>query len=259
MATFLFNEIIFGPVTSRRLGASLGINLLPNTSKLCNYNCIYCECGWTPSASLMNGNLHKRTKVSKALQEKLHQLRQSGRLIDTITFAGNGEPTIHPDFAGIIDDTITIRDKYFPDARIAVLSNSSMVYKPDIFNALLRVDDNILKLDSAFAETNVLMNQPKSEFKIDQIIENMRKFDGRFILQTMFLKGRYQSKSFDNTSEKELLAWRNVVNQVKPRMVMIYTIARDTPHYDLTRIPAEKLNEIAELIKSDGYKVQVSS
>lgn len=258
MSTFLFDQIIFGPVKSRRLGHSLGVNLLPNNSKLCNYNCIYCECGWTPDAKSDKPKLHARHQVSSALKTKLADFKIKNSPIDSITFAGNGEPTIHPDFPGIIDDTIEIRNSYFPEARIAVLSNSSRIHKPEIFEALMKVDDNILKLDSAIPNTNQLMNQPKGEFDIDRIVEHMIKFESKFILQTMFLKGNYQGQGFDNTSDTEIQAWIELIKKVKPRMVMIYTIARDTAHNDLEKIPLEKLNEIARLIEEEGFKVQVS-
>lgn len=258
MSTFLFDQIIFGPVQSRRLGHSLGINLLPNNAKLCNYNCIYCECGWTPDLKNESPRLHARHEVSVALKNKLEDFSKNSKPIDSITFAGNGEPTIHPDFPGIIDDTIELRDLYFPKARIAVLSNSSRIHKPKVFNALLKVDDNILKLDSAITETNLLMNQPKGWFNINQLVEHMIKFERKFILQTMFLKGNFQGKSFDNTSETEIQAWIKLVKKVKPRMVMIYTIARDTAHNNLEKISLDKLNQIAERVEQAGFEVQVS-
>ncbi len=258
MATFLFDKIIFGPIKSRRLGSSLGVNLLPNHSKLCNYNCIYCECGWTKDHPATDNKFHSRDEVSLLLEAKLKDMNQSGQELDVITFAGNGEPTMHPNFHEIIDDTIALRNAHYPSAKIAVLSNASMIAKASVREALDKIDDNILKLDSAIEATNIIMNQPRFKFNIVKLIDNLKAFNGNFILQTMFLKGNYNSQSFDNTTEKEISAWIDVVRELSPKMVMIYTIARDTPHNDLVKIEIDQLNSIAIRVRSLGIEVQVS-
>ncbi len=259
MATFLFDKIIFGPVKSRRLGVSLGINLLPTESKLCNFNCIYCECGWTPGKENRNVYFHERKLVAQKLEEKLLEMQQDNMPPDVITYAGNGEPTMHPDFEGIIDDTIRIRNKYFPKARVAVLSNATRLHKDSVRRALNRVDDNILKLDSAILETVQLMNMPLGKYQIDRLIEQMQTFKGNLIIQTMFLRGEYKGQKIDNTTEYEISAWIKALHQINPKQVMIYTIARDTPLSSLEKLSLDELNIIKARLEKEGFNVQVSA
>ena len=200
MATFLFDKIVFGPVRSRRLGVSLGINLLPATRKVCNFNCIYCECGWTSNINIKKEPLPKRKEVYEALELKLTSMKQKHQHPDVITYAGNGEPTLHPEFSGIIDDSISLRDRYFPDAKIAVLSNSTNITKPEIRKALMKVDSNILKLDSAFDLTVKIHNQPRVNVKVDELIEDLKGFNSQLIIQTLFVRGKFQGK-VDHRSE----------------------------------------------------------
>jgi wyosine [tRNA(Phe)-imidazoG37] synthetase (radical SAM superfamily) len=259
MATFLFDKIIFGPVKSRRLGVSLGINLLPETSKICNFNCIYCECGWSPFIN--EGNLHfpARRDVYKALDAKLAEMKKNNQHPDAITYAGNGEPTLHPDFPGIIHDSILLRNSYFPDARIAVLSNSTTITNPLIKEALLKVDMNILKLDSAFDLTVRKHNQPRVNVKVEELIEELKKFNGKLIIQTLFLRGSRNGYAIDNTTPEEINAWLKAIKKIQPSEVMIYTISRDTPEgEDLIRVPVEELKQIASKVKKLGIKTQVS-
>ncbi|MGV8092227.1 MAG: radical SAM protein [Mangrovibacterium sp.] len=258
MSTFLFDKIIFGPVKSRRLGVSLGINLLPADSKVCSFNCIYCECGWTPRKREKKAELPARTTVAQKLEEQLQSMKKAGKLPDVITFAGNGEPTLHPEFAGIIDDTIMLRNKLAPDCRVAVLSNSSMIDREPVFQALLKVDDNILKLDSAIRETVELLDCPMGNFHLDQIIRQLARFGQHAIIQTMFVRGMYKDLYIDNTTEKELTAWIEAIKTIGPRQVMIYTIARDTPTEGLVKVPLKELNRIAGLVHAAGFDVQVS-
>ena len=200
MSTFLFDRIIFGPVKSRRLGVSLGINLLPATRKMCNFNCIYCECGWTTDKTADKSALPKRDEIYRALERKLSEMKSKKSAPDVITFAGNGEPTLHPDFPAIVDDTIELRNRYFPEARIAVLSNSTTITIPSVKEALLKVDQNILKLDSGFDLTVRVHNQPRVNVKVAELIGNLRKFNGQLIIQTLFLRGTHNGKSIDNTT-----------------------------------------------------------
>ncbi len=259
MGTFLFDKIIFGPVKSRRLGISLGINLLPIDSKLCNFNCIYCECGWTPGKKELKSDWHPRKIVKQKLDEVLSEMKTENKALDVITYAGNGEPTMHPEFAEIIEDTIVLRDKYFPDARIAVLSNATQIHKPKIVDALKKVEDNILKLDSAFPETVKLLNNPQGYYRIENVVENMKSFKGKFIMQTMFVKGEYEGKTVDNTTDEEFNAWLELVKETNPQMIMIYTIARDTPSPDLIKVSYEELEQISNKLENEGFKVQISA
>jgi wyosine [tRNA(Phe)-imidazoG37] synthetase (radical SAM superfamily) len=259
MPTFLFDKIIFGPVKSRRLGVSLGINLLPSTRKLCNFNCIYCECGWTIDSKDEKGYLPRRDEIYMALEKKLSEMKEKNQSPDVITFAGNGEPTLHPDFPGIIDDSIDLRNKYFPGARIAVLSNSTTITIPHIKEALLKVDQNILKLDSGFDLTVTVHNQPRVNIKVAELIENLSRFNGQLIIQTLFLRGTFKGKVIDNTTPEEIETWLKAIEMIKPCEVMIYTISRDTPEGgQLSKVPLGELKHIAGLVKQLGIKASVS-
>lgn len=258
MGTFLFGEMIFGPIHSRRLGASLGINLMPTNSKLCNFNCIYCECGWTPDRQPMNTKLPTRDEIKNRLNGKLAEMKVNGESLDAITFAGNGEPTIHPDFPGVIDDTIEARNKFFPEAKISVLSNSTTLDKLPVFSALAKIKYNILKLDSAIESTFKAINLPNIGISSSDVIENLIKFNGDVIVQTMFLKGEYEGQIIDNTTIEEVSAWLEALSKIKPKQVMIYSIARDTPAQGLEKIAKEKLEEIAAKVKDLGFDVTVS-
>ena len=258
MSTFLFDQIIFGPVKSRRLGVSLGVNLLPTDSKVCSFNCIYCECGWTPKKREQKAVLPTREIVRKKMEEKLTEMVESNELPDIITFAGNGEPTLHPDFEGIIDDTIELRDRLTPNARIAVLSNATRLHKASVIRALLKVEDNIQKLDSAFEETIQRIDCPVSNFKLENVVENLKLFKGKVIIQTLFLRGSFDGEIIDNTTEEELAEWLKLVTEIKPSQVMIYTIDRDTPASGLEKVKIDELQKIAYRVRAVGFDVQVS-
>jgi wyosine [tRNA(Phe)-imidazoG37] synthetase (radical SAM superfamily) len=259
MATFLFDKIIFGPVRSRRLGVSLGINLLPTKRKICNFNCIYCECGWTRDIEKAISHLPGREEVYNALDSKLSELIKKNIIPDVITYAGNGEPTLHPDFPGIIDDSIILRDKYFKKTRIAVLSNATTISNPLIKSALLKVDQNILKLDSAFDSTIKIHNQPRVNVNVEELINNLIGFDGKLIIQTLFLRGIHNGKVVDNTTRVEIREWLKAIERIKPSEVMIYTISRDTPEgARLNKVPLNELKGIAALVESIGIRTQVS-
>jgi wyosine [tRNA(Phe)-imidazoG37] synthetase (radical SAM superfamily) len=259
MATFLFDDIIFGPVKSRRLGVSLGINLLPVKRKICNFDCIYCECGWTSDLDKAVSNLPSRKEVYEALDRKLSEMKEKNQPPDVITYAGNGEPTLHPDFPGIIDDSITLRDKHFPNARIAVLSNATTISRKLIKEALLKVDMNILKLDSAIDSTIKIHNQPRIDVNAEELIKNLISFEGKLIIQTLFLRGSYNGSVIDNTTEEELKTWLKAIERIKPQEVMIYTISRDTPTGgQLSKVPLSELKSIAATVEKMGIKTQVS-
>jgi len=258
MSTFLFDQIIFGPIKSRRLGISLGVNLLPTDSKVCSFDCIYCECGWNPKKREKKAVLPSRIEVCQKMEAKLSQMVLAGELPDVITFAGNGEPTLHPEFEGIMDDTIELRNRLTPQARIAVLSNATMLHKPGVIRALLKVEDNIQKLDSAFEETIRRIDCPASNFRLDDVVENLKSFNGRVIIQTMFLRGIHKGQIIDNTTSEELTAWLKLIAEIKPSQVMIYTIDRDTPAEGLEKVKLEELQRIGEKVSEIGLSVQVS-
>jgi len=259
MSTFLFDSIVFGPVKSRRLGVSLGINLLPLNRKFCNFNCIYCECGWTSEGSTDNSPLPPRTEVYRALENKLAEMKIRGLAPEVITFAGNGEPTLHPEFPGIVDDSIELRNRYFPEAIIAVLSNSPRITVPEIRETLLKVDQNILKLDSGFDLTVRIHNQPRVNVKVTELIADLKNFNGQLIIQTLFLRGSRNGVTIDNTTPEEIEAWLKALVMIKPAEVMIYTISRDTPEGNtLEKVPLADLNRIAEQVRKLGIKTIVS-
>jgi wyosine [tRNA(Phe)-imidazoG37] synthetase (radical SAM superfamily) len=257
MAGFLFHDIIFGPVRSRRLGLSLGINLLPSHRKHCSFNCIYCECGWTPVPSDQMLLFPDRKLVSMFLEQRLKEMVEEDYLPDALTFAGNGEPTLHPEFPGIVDDTITLRDKYTPAAKVTVLSNASMIHDPKIFQSLLKLDNNILKLDAGSERMFRLMNKPVLSVNFYDLIRNLKKFEGKVIIQSMFLRGYFKDQLVDNTTEVEVDEWLKQVIEINPKLVMIYPIARATPVHSLEKIPLYELEEIAKKVRDAGLKVQV--
>lgn len=258
MSTSLFNDIIFGPVHSRRLGLSLGVNLLPTAAKLCNFDCIYCECGWNAQHRGAR-RFNAREDVSRLLAEQLERMVAAGTPPDVITFAGNGEPTMHPDFEAIIDDTLALRDRLCPSAKVSVLSNATMIGRESVRRALLRVDNNILKLDSAFDGTVRLMNGPQqAEYGVERTIEAMRLFEGRMILQTMFLRGRVGDRTIDNTTDVEVEAWLDAVKRIAPQRVMVYTIDRDTPLDTLEKVPVGELRRIAARVEALGIGCSVA-
>lgn len=258
MSTILFNEIVFGPVHSRRMGTSLGINLLPYDGKLCSFDCMYCECGFNKDFRTRTG-LPDRKEVKAALEDKLSFLKSEGSTLDVITFAGNGEPTMHPKFKEIIEDTIELRNQYYPETEISVLSNGMHLKNPGVFEALMKVEKAVLKLDSAFDETVRLIDRPNSpDYSVSRQIELYKKFKGNFILQTMFLKGEFEGKFIDNTSEAEVSAWLELLKAIKPKGVMIYTIDRETPAEGLKKAPYELLQKIASRVEELGIRTNVA-
>lgn len=250
----LFDSIIYGPIHSRRLGVSLGINLMPTTAKLCTFDCVYCECGWNQPVS--HPSLPTRADVRAALES---QLSAAIEPIDVITFSGNGEPTLHPDFLGIIQDTCALRDQYCPKAKVSVLSNSTQLGRTDVIEALRLCDNRILKLDSAIDATMRLIDKPvNAQLTVKQIAQWLSIFDGDFTLQTCFLRGEYQGQTIDNTTPEELTAWYKMVDYLHPKQVMIYVIDRVTPLETLEKIPAETMEKIAIPLREKGINVIVS-
>lgn len=256
MPTKLYDDIIFGPVRSRRLGLSLGVNLLPLDCKLCSFNCIYCECGWTEKGH--KATFNKREDVARLLADKLFEMVNADNAPDVITFAGNGEPTMHPDFEGIIDDTIALRDRLCPSAKVSVLSNATQIGREDVRRALLRVDNNILKLDSAFDDTVRLVNMPAGNYTVARTVELMKLFEGRLIVQTMFLRGTCDGRAIDNTTESEVSAWLRLVREIAPRSVMVYSLDRDTPCPTLEKVPRAELEAIARRVEAAGIPCSVA-
>lgn len=252
MSTVIYPSPIFGPVHSRRLGISLGINLMPADGKVCTFDCIYCECGFNADH---RPRLKRPTReeVAAALERKLKEMQADGQLPDVLTFAGNGEPTAHPQFAGIIDDTIRLRNAYCPEAKVSVLSNATMAMRPEVHKALERVDNNILKLDTVSQEYINKVNRPTYPiYDVREIIETIRSFNGHAIVQTMFMRGTMDGQDVDNTGEEYVAPWLETIKYIAPRQVMIYTIDRETPDHDLKKASPETLNAIRDRVMAMG-------
>lgn len=256
-ATSLHASPIFGPVHSRRLGLSLGINLLPGDGKRCTFDCLYCECGLN-SERKTTSPLPSRQDVRIALEKELTDLSENGRKLDVITFAGNGEPTLHPDFPLIVDDVITLRNRYFPKARISVLSNATQILRPKVFEALNRVDNNILKLDTTDPEFIKLICRPAANYSVETIVDRLCEFKGHVVIQTMFLKGTVGGRHVDNTTTHYVAPWIETLRKINPEMIMIYTIDRPTPDTTLKKATPAELDSIASKLKECGFKVSVS-
>ncbi|MDR1591971.1 MAG: radical SAM protein [Prevotellaceae bacterium] len=252
----LFDEIIFGPITSRRLGQSLGINLLPTNGKVCTFDCIYCECGF----NFRNPEAHmpSRNQVKEAMQKRFDALAAQGATIDSITFAGNGEPTVHPDFETIIDDTIALRNSLFPQAKISVLSNATCSGREKVFRALNRVDNAILKLDSGIEASVRLINQPCGAFSLDETVRNMCRYRNNLIIQTLFFSGEYGGHYVDNTTTEEVEAWLQLIAVIRPQEVMLYSLDRPAPAQNLKKASLDTLKAIAGKVEALGIATQVN-
>ena len=253
MSTIIYPSPIFGPVQSRRLGISLGINLLPPDGKVCSFDCIYCECGFNEDHRPQLP-LPTREEVAAALERKLQQMQEDGQMPDVLTFAGNGEPTCHPHFAEIIDDTIRLRDQYCPQAKVSVLSNSTMIHRQAVHDALMRVDNNILKLDTVDIDFIRQVDHPNGTYDVNAIMERMKAFDGHIIIQTMFLKG----PGIDNTTDHYVAPWLEAVKAINPQQVMIYTIDRETPDLSLRKATHEELDSIRDRVIAAGINCTAS-
>lgn len=245
-------ETVFGPIHSRRLGTSLGINILPEKGKACNFDCIYCECGWNRDGR-SDTTLPTPAKVRGALEDKLSQMMLAGEHIDSITFSGDGESTIHPDFPRIIDDTLALRDIFYPKAKVSVLSNAARVHVPEVFEALKRVDNAIMKIDAPTDDLISRVNKPASGYSLARVIEGLKQFEGDFVLQTMFLK----SPDFDSSSPEVLNGWMDIVRILRPRQIMVYTIARPTPQLGLEKFSEEQMHSLVQPLLAEGFDVRV--
>lgn len=258
MSTIIYPSPIFGPIHSRRLGISLGVNLQPGDGKACTFDCIYCECGLNADF-IPKQKRPSRTAVAEALEERLRAMQQEGVTPDVLTFAGNGEPTAHPDFLGIIEDTVRIRDKYFPNAKVSVLSNATMIGRESVRKALMLVDNNILKLDTINQDYIRLIDRPvQPSYDVNAVIENMKLFNGHCIVQTMFMGGTLDGESVDNTSDAFVSPWLEAVKAIAPSQVMIYTIDRETPVSSLQKASPDTLNAIRDRVIAAGIPCSAS-
>ncbi len=247
-----FDDIVFGPIVSRILGSSLGVNILPSKGKLCNFDCFYCECGWNKDV-ISDKKFPRLEEVAQALECRIAELSEAGVPVDSITFSGNGEPTMNPDFAGIIDVTLALRDRYYPMAKVSVLSNATLAWRDDVFTALSKVDNPIMKIDAATDLLVYAVNKPSGLYSVERVIDSLKKFEGRFILQTMFVR----SSSFDTTVPEALSRWMDIVRELSPKEIMIYTIDRETPDKTLGKYTVEEMTSFVQPLLDEGYKIQI--
>ena len=248
----LREETVFGPIHSRRLGSSLGINLLPVNGKICSFDCIYCECGWNRDGK-DDKRLPSAAEVRSALQDKLSALMLEGVRIDSITFSGDGEPTLNPEFPRIIDDTLRLRDVFYPDAKVSVLSNATRVHVPEVFEALRKVDNPIMKIDAPTDELVRLIDNPAPGYSLARTLEALRRFEGDFVLQTMFLR----SPDFDSSSPEVLDGWKAIVRDLRPRKIMVYTIDRPTPMQGLEKFSVELMRSLVSDLIEEGFNIDI--
>lgn len=248
----LREETVFGPIHSRRLGSSLGINLLPEKGKICNFDCIYCECGWNKDGR-DDTVLPSAEKVRNDLEKKLKSLIEQNIPVDSITFSGDGEPTLNPEFAQIVADTLRLRDQYYPSAKVSILSNATRAYKPEVLAALKSVDNPIMKIDAPTNELVARINRPAPGYDVQRVIESLRGFNGNFVLQTMFLR----SDDFDSAAPEVLKGWMDIVRDLKPREVMVYTIDRPTPEANLQKFTVEEMQQLTAPLAEEGFKIQI--
>ena len=259
MQTVLFHSTIYGPIHSRRLGMSLGINLMPNDGKICSFDCLYCEAGFNAQGAGKDG-VPTRETVKRQLKHKLEEMKEQGQTLDVITFSGNGEPTLHPEFKKVVEDVLRLRTQYFPNAKVSVLSNSTMAGKPAVADALRKVDNNILKLDSAMPRTFRVLNRPVSPNCLPEgVIADLKQFGGQCVVQTIMVRGEYNGQRVDNTTDDELDALLSAYLQIRPREVMLYSIDRKTPAENLEKVSKEELERIAQRFRDSGITVQVNA
>lgn len=245
-----FDDIVFGPIRSRRLGSSLGVNILPSKGKLCNFDCVYCECGWNRDG-VSDRKFPSLAEVEEALESKILTLAADGVPVDSITFSGNGEPTVNPDFPEIIDVVLRLRDRFYPSAKVSVLSNATMLDRNEVFEALRKVDNPILKIDAPNDALVTMINKPQGSYSLENVVARMAEFKGDFVLQTMFLR----SPDFDLGQTVE--DWRNIVRRLKPRETMVYTIDRETPDKTLQKYTVEQMTEFVKPLQDEGYVIQI--
>ncbi|MEI8007875.1 MAG: radical SAM protein [Bacteroidota bacterium] len=257
MSGKLFDEIVFGPVKSRRFGISLGINLLPLNGKLCSFNCIYCECGLNTEQKKEKPVLFTAAEITTSLKSRFEALKTGGLDPDNITFAGNGEPTLHPEFETIIDNTIRLRDEFFPKAHVTVLSNATRLDRDNVKRALLRLDNNVLKLDAGTDATFQAINRPNFPITLAKVVQELKNFGGNLVIQTMLIRGEVDGIQVDNTTEAEISLWLEHIREINPKQVMLYPIDRQTPYKTLEKVPEIVFEALVERVEAMGIKAEV--
>lgn len=252
----LFTSLVFGPIISRRFGHSLGINLLPADQKVCNFNCVYCECGFSEvkTKKIVYPSLED---VKQGLNEFLEQIKVKPVHVDAITFAGNGEPMLNPHFSEIVDYVVEFRNQHFPNVQLVLLSNGYLIKKKGMFEATLKFDKRVIKLDAGSNIKFQLIDQPFKDITLNEHTDLLCRYKGNLIVQTMFVGGTYNGISVDNTTSEEIENWLERLNKIRPEAVMLYSLDRVAPTNTLIQISKEKMLEIAALVEKLGIKTDV--
>ncbi|MGN0055719.1 MAG: radical SAM protein [Atopobiaceae bacterium] len=257
MATFLNPAYVYGPVHSRRLGVSLGINMNPAEGKHCTFDCVYCELGTNEQRRTSVG-FPAAADIVEAVRQKLEQLAGQGVVPDVLTMAGNGEPTANPEFPQVVDGILALRDRLCPNAKVAVLSNSTFAHVPAVHDALMRVDDNILKLDTVDPEFIARVDRPVGAYDVKKVVDTLASFGGHVIVQTIFLRGEVDGRSVDNTSDAYVEPWLGALRRIGPQAVTVYTIARDTPYPGLRKATHQQIDDICQRVRQLGIRCTAS-
>ncbi len=252
----LQSGIIYGPVRSRRLGLSLGINLLPTDYKVCSYNCLYCQYGWTPRRSLNPAHalkdLPQPAEVRVALEKALRSVVRKRAKLDAVTFSGNGESTLHPEFPEIVDLAAALRDRYLPQLKLAILSNSSTVPREEIRAALNRLDARMMKLDAGSEEIVHQLNGPAPPFYLKEIVDGLKQLKD-VILQSLFVQGR-----ICNADPDAIAQWIERVREIRPALVQIYSLDRVPADARIWKINLPTLEWIANQVRwQAGVKAEI--
>lgn len=255
----LFENTIVGPIRSRRLGSSLGVNLLPLHHKICSYDCIYCECGWNRESEMGDIQYVSPAQVREMLERRLQELKAENAQIDSITFAGNGEPTLYPEFPEIVDIVTEMRDRYYPQAATTILTNATQLIRPEIFAALQKLDNPTLKLDAGFADMRNRINLPNEKAcTFEQLKECLIRFGSRCIIQTLLFDGTTdEGENVTNIDPEGFAAYLEIVKQIRPKFVQLYALDRATPAKHLRKLAPEELNIYAEKLRAEGIETKI--
>ena len=243
----LQHGITYGPVQSRRLGLSLGINLLPTEYKLCSFNCLYCQYGWTKKVTFAPGerlkDLPSVDAVAAALETALAELSRDHRTMDAISICGNGEPTLYPALAEVIVKVKRIRDRYQPRARVAILSNSSTVGDHAVRAALDLLDVKIMKFDAGSEEMFRQLNHPAAPVYMGEIVAGLKALK-KIFLQSCFVQGRVTNADPDSVA-----MWIDKVREIHPLSVQVYTLDREPADKRIEKVSRTTLAWIADAVR----------
>ncbi len=250
----LFNEIVVGPIHSRRLGCSLGVNVLPTQKKYCSFNCVYCECGWNEIDTRIKVPFNDRLVIKNELEKYCKNTdKKELAKIDSITFSGNGEPTLHPEILQIVQDVISLRNIYIPQSKVTILTNSTQLSREDVSKALHLIDNPLLKIDAGTEKMYKLISQPVN-CSFEEIKLNILNFGPNCIIQTMLLRGELDGQTIDNLSEEEFSNYLDFIKKVNPKQVMFYSLDRIPPAKHLIKVDKAEMEKYADKLRALNIK-----